>query len=174
MPERLFERIILRVVVEVPGATNGALILAETGALVVRARVGAAEGVSVSLAAAPLDQCADRPSAILRYVVRLKELLVLSDAAAEGTFAADPAVRRRKLRSVLCVPLTKQAKMVGLLYLENDTMAGAFADELVELVQVLASQAVTSLENSTLWGALQHLTGELEERVADRTRPARQ
>jgi signal transduction histidine kinase len=60
--------------------------------------------------------------------------------------------------------------VVGLLYLENGTMAGAFADELVEVVQVLATQAVISLENSTLLEALQRLTGALEERVAERTR----
>jgi signal transduction histidine kinase len=49
-------------------------------------------------------------------------------------------------------------------------MAGAFAAELVEVGQVLAAQAVISLENSSLLRKMQQLTGELEERVAGRTR----
>jgi signal transduction histidine kinase/CheY-like chemotaxis protein len=51
---------------------------------------------------------------------------------------------------VLCVPLVQQARVVGLLYLENSALAGAFGDDLVEVVQVLAAQAVISLENALL------------------------
>lgn len=56
---------------------------------------------------------------------------------------------QRALRSVFCVPLKKQAEVVGVLYLENNAMAGAFTAERADVVQVLASQAVISLENST-------------------------
>ena len=63
---------------------------------------------------------------------------------------------------MLCVPLSKQATVVGLLYLENNALTSAFTNELVEVVQVLAAQAVISLENSTLLGELQEFTGALE------------
>ncbi len=147
--ERLFERI-LCVVAEVAGAQSGALVLCETDMLAVRARIETASGVSVSVVSTPLEQCADLPSTILRYVVRMKKPLVLSNAAAAGAFGTDPAVRLRQLRSVMCVPLTQQAKVIGLLYLENAALVGAFADDLVEIVQVLAAQAVISLENARL------------------------
>ena len=169
MPDQLFERI-LRVVAEVAGAQSGALLHCEGDVLTLRARIEAAEEVSVLLDELPLDQCPDLPWSILRYVLRLKEPLVLSDAAAEGAFAGDQAVRQRKVRSVLCVPLTNQGKVVGLVYLENETMAGAFANQLVEVVQVLAAQAAISLENNGLMRSLQRLTDELEGRVAERTR----
>ncbi len=168
-PERLFEQI-LRVVVEVAGAQRGALALTADGALKVHARIEAADEVSVCLAEVPLEQCIDLPSAIFRYVLRTRESLLLSDAAAAGMFARDPVVQQRKVRSVLCVPLVKQSALVGLIYLENNAMAGAFAAELAEVGQVLAAQAVISLENCTLLEKLQQLTGALEERVADRTR----
>lgn len=147
-PARLFERI-LRVAIEVAGAQHGALVLVDGDALTIHARLSSALAAS-SFTAATLDDCPDVPASIIRYVLRLKEPLALSDAAAEGPFTTDPTVRQRALRSILCVPLIKQAKVVGVLYLENDAMAGAFAYELVEVVQVLASQAVISLENSTL------------------------
>jgi predicted ATPase/signal transduction histidine kinase/CheY-like chemotaxis protein len=169
VPERLFEQI-LRVVVEVAGAQRGVLALTADGAINVHARIEAVDEVSVSLAEAPLEQCADLPSAIFRYVLRTREYLLLADATAAGLFVHDVVVQHRKIRSVLCIPLLKQSTVVGLIYLENNALAGAFAEELVEIGRVLAAQAVISLENSTLLEKLQHLTGALEERVADRTR----
>ena len=168
-PTRLFEQI-LRVVVEVTGAQKGALVLPVEGALRVRARIEAADEVFVSLAETPLEQCIDLPSAILRYVMRTKASLLLSDARTSSLFAGDRVVQQRKLQSVLCIPLVKQSTVLGLIYLENNAMAGAFADDLAEIGQVLASQAVISLQNSTLLEELQQLTGALEARVANRTR----
>jgi predicted ATPase/signal transduction histidine kinase/DNA-binding response OmpR family regulator len=168
-PERLFEQI-LRVAVEVAGAQRGTLVLRELNDLTVRARVATADRLSVSMETAPLEQSGDLPATIFRHVLRLKEVLLLSDAASEGVFATDPAVQSRAVRSVLCVPLTKQATVIGMLYLENNELAGAFNADLVEVVQVLASQAVIALENSTLLVTLQQLTGALEQRVAERSR----
>lgn len=167
--DRLFEQI-LRVVVEVAGAQRGALILITNGSLIVRARIEATEEFSVSLAELPLTKCPDLSSALLRYAIRTEEVLLLADAASAGVVVEDPVVQRRELRSVLCVPLFKQATVVGLLYLENNALKGAFTSELVEVVQVLAAQAVISLENSTLLGELKELTETLEERVVERTR----
>jgi predicted ATPase/signal transduction histidine kinase/CheY-like chemotaxis protein len=167
-PERLFGQI-LRAVIEVVGAQKGVLVLAAEGALRVHAQIEADGDASTSLAELPLEQCADLPSAILRYVQRTKDFLLLSDAGESGLFTRDPVVRQRRLRSVLCIPLLKQSSLVGLIYLENNAMAGAFAAEVVETGKVLAAQAVISLENSSLVRRMQELTGELEERVAGRT-----
>ena len=101
--------------------------------------------------------------------MRTKEFLLLSDAGTASLFGNDPVVQQRKLQSVLCIPLIKQSTVLGLIYLENNALAGAFSDELVEIGQVLAAQAVISLENSTLLEQLQQLTGALEARVAERT-----
>ena len=35
-------------------------------------------------------------------------------------FAADPYIRERQARSILCLPLINQAKLIGVLYLENN------------------------------------------------------
>ncbi len=168
-PERLFEQI-LRVVIEFAGAQKGVLVLATDGALRIHARIDADGEPPVSLAELPVGHCPELPSAILRYVQRTGEFLLLPDACAAGMFTRDPAVRERQLRSVLCIPLLKQSSLVGLIYLENNAMAGAFAAELLEVGKVLAAQAVISLENSRLLARMQQLTGELEERVSGRTR----
>ena len=147
VPAQLFERI-LRIVMEVAGAQKGTLLLGEPEALMVRARATTDEGLVISLDEMSLADDRGVPGSIVRYVARVKEPLVIADAMADGEFANDPEVQALRIRSVACVPLKKHAEVVGVLCLENNAMAGAFTGERVEVVQVLAGQAVISLENS--------------------------
>jgi signal transduction histidine kinase len=105
-------------------------------------------------------------STILRYVARSKEPLILADAVGSGLFAHHPEVRSLGTRSVLCLPLQRQDRFTGLLFLENNAIADVFTPGRVEVVQALASQAVISLENSTL--ILQREQTEAALRQADR------
>jgi GAF domain-containing protein len=65
------------------------------------------------------------PSSILSYVTRTEECVVLADAAAEGLYVSDEYISHHKPRSVLVLPLMRQAQMVGILYLENNLIAGS-------------------------------------------------
>jgi PAS domain-containing protein len=65
-------------------------------------------------------------------------------------------------RSILCLPIVKQAKLLGALYLENNLTAGAFTPDRVTVLQLLASQAAISLENATLYSDLQLQAGLLQ------------
>jgi predicted ATPase/signal transduction histidine kinase/tRNA A-37 threonylcarbamoyl transferase component Bud32 len=154
VPEQLFQRI-LQIAIEVAGAEGATLLLKGPDGLVARGRVTANEEALRSAGAVggrvALAASVDLPQAIVRYVARLQEPLVLADAAREGLFASDAQVQRLHLRSVLCVPLKRLADQVGVLYLENRAMAGVFTDDRVQVVQVLAAQAAISLDNATLY-----------------------
>jgi len=63
----------------------------------------------------------------------------------------DEYVRLRRSRSVLCLPIVKQKKLVGALYLEYNLTPGAFTPDRVAVLQLLASQAAISLENAALY-----------------------
>src|SRR5262249_8622759 len=67
---------------------------------------------------------AERPESVLHYVPGTREPVILDDATAREPFASDPYVRRRRVRSVLGLPLTKQRTLIGVLYLENNLLAG--------------------------------------------------
>jgi signal transduction histidine kinase len=56
---------------------------------------------------------------------------------------------------VLCLPIVKQAKLVGVLYLENHLAPRVFTSARVAVLQLLASQAAISLENAALYTDLQ-------------------
>src|SRR5262249_34023493 len=59
------------------------------------------------------------PESILHYVLRTQESVILDDASGEHLFSSDAYLRQHHPRSVLCLPLVKQAQPLGVLYLEN-------------------------------------------------------
>jgi PAS domain S-box-containing protein len=80
--------------------------------------------------------------------------VILDDASAQNPFSGDPYIRAKRTRSVLCLPLAKQAKLIGVLYLENNLASYVFTPARISLLELLASQAAISLENARLYGEL--------------------
>ncbi|HNC43968.1 MAG TPA: SpoIIE family protein phosphatase, partial [Acidobacteriota bacterium] len=74
----------------------------------------------------------------------------------------DAYIQRVKPASVLCLPVQNQGKLSAILYLENQTVAGAFTAERVEVMNMLSAQAAMSIENALLYA-------NLEEKVQERT-----
>ena len=91
------------------------------------------------------------PQSLLHYVQHTQESVILDDAVAQSPFAADPYIRARQTRSVLCLPLLNQAKLIGVLYLENNLAPRVFAPDRTAVLKLLASQAAISLENTRLY-----------------------
>jgi class 3 adenylate cyclase len=87
-------------------------------------------------------------ASIVRYVGRTGETVVLDDAVGQTRFGLDPRTAGLPHLSVLCTPLTHRGRRTGILYLENELVAGAFTPERTRLLEVLAHQAAVSLENA--------------------------
>ena len=94
------------------------------------------------------------PESIIRYVIRTHESVVLDDASAPGPFSADTYVVQRHARSILCLPLINQGKLIGLLYLENNLTPHVFTPTRIAVLKLVASQAAISLENTRLYADL--------------------
>jgi signal transduction histidine kinase len=91
---------------------------------------------------------------VLHTAVRTRESVILYDASSQIPFSTDGYVRQRHARSVLCLPLIKQGKLIGALYLENNLTPGVFTSAKLAVLKLLASQAAISLENVRLYEAL--------------------
>jgi PAS domain S-box-containing protein len=81
--------------------------------------------------------------------------VVLDDALVASLCSEDEYVRRKRPRSVLCLPIVQQTKLVGALYLENNLTPRAFTSDRVAVLELLASQAAISLQNARLYSDLQ-------------------
>jgi PAS domain S-box-containing protein len=152
--ERLIDTL-MRAAIEHAGAERGLLILAhgDEHRIVAEATTGT-DAVAVSPRQANATD-ADLPISVLHYVVRTKESVLLHDASGDKRFAADQYIRRHRARSILCLPLLKEATLVGVLYLENNLAAHLFTPVRTALLTLLASEAAISLENIRLYDDLQ-------------------
>src|SRR5262249_6763045 len=99
------------------------------------------------------------PESIVCYVMRTQESVILDDASARSPFSADAYITKHHARSILCLPLINQAKLIGVIYLENSLTPNVFTPNRISVLKVLASQAAISLENTRLYR-------DLEEREA--------
>ncbi|MET0413333.1 MAG: GAF domain-containing protein, partial [Polyangiaceae bacterium] len=136
------------------GAARGVLLLPSDGALCVEAEAGTErENVVVRLRRAE-PSAADLPAAVLHYVVRAQQSVILDDASVPNPFSTDPYLAGGARRSILCLPLLKQGELRGVLYLENDLAPYVFTPARIAVLELLASQAAISLENAALYADL--------------------
>lgn len=140
---------IMNVVIESSGAGAGYLLIEEED-LVIWAESHATDKEVVKTFHKKLEESSDICKAIVRYVFRTGERVILNNAAEEGAFKDNPEVQDMQLRSVLCLPVIKQSKMIGILYLENRLSNSVFTPEKMRIIELLTSQAAISLENSRL------------------------
>ena len=151
---KLIEKL-MRIAVEHAGAERGLLILLRGDEPRIEAEATTGQGrVEVAVRQAAVT-ASDLPQSALHYVIRTRERVVLDDASVVNLYSEDEFVRQKCPRSVLCLPIVKQTKLVGALYLENNLTPRAFTADRVSVLELLASQAAISLENASLYSDLQ-------------------
>ena len=151
--DRLIETL-MTIALKNAGAQRGLLILLEGDTPRIEAESRADQkAVKVTVRREAVTQ-ADIPESLLHYVVRTRQSVILDDALAQDPFSTDDYIREKRARSVLCLPLLKQAKLIGVLYLENNLASHVFTPARISLLELLASQAAISLENARLYGEL--------------------
>jgi PAS domain S-box-containing protein len=142
---------LMRTAIEHAGAERGLLILSHGIEQRIAAEaITSGDTIVVRLRDQPLTATA-LSGAIVQTVLRTQEVMILDDAAAEPAFAADPYIRQRQARSILCLPLVNQSKLIGVLYLENNLAPGVFTPTRISVLRLVASQAAISLENTRLY-----------------------
>ena len=126
-----------------------------------RARGAVAE--PVALEQTSLGASAGVPRTLVEYVFSRGEAVVLGDASRQGDFTADPYFAGGGVKSALAMPIVRQGRSLGVLYLENDLATHGFPAERVRVLGLLSSQIAISLENGRLFE-------DLKVEVGSRTR----
>src|SRR5262249_24762199 len=111
---------LMRLAIDHAGAERGLLLLSRGNDLRLESEaVTSNDGIIVRQRDESVDA---HPDSIVHYVMRSRDIVLLGDASAHPTYSSDSYVRERKARSILCVPLVNDAKVIGVLYLENNLM----------------------------------------------------
>ncbi|ARV60451.1 serine/threonine protein kinase [Nostocales cyanobacterium HT-58-2] len=132
--------------------------------------------ICTALASISLEKSENVPVTLINYVKRTQEICVIDHATAVASLATDDYIVREQPKSLLCIPIINQRKLLGILYLENNLTTGAFTRDRVELLKLITTQAAISLENAMLYKnlaqaneRLEEYSHTLEEKVAQRT-----
>jgi PAS domain S-box-containing protein len=166
--EMVLEKLIdtlMRTAVEQAGAERGLLVLTHGSEPRIQAEATTRGDTIVVQLHEVRVSAAVLPETVLHYVLRTRDCAILDDAAVEPPFAADPYLRQRKARSILCLPLINHAKLMGVLYLENTLTPHVFAPARIVVIKLLAAQAAIALENATLYRDLSEREAKIRRLV---------
>jgi PAS domain S-box-containing protein len=151
---KLIEKL-MRLAVELAGAERGLLILLRDNEPQIESEAVTVQERAAVIVRGTTVTPADLPQSVLHYVIRTRERVLLDDASVENLYSHDEYLLRNRLRSVLCLPIVQQTKLVGVLYLENNLTSRAFTSDRVAVLELLAAQAAISLQNAGLYSDLQ-------------------
>ncbi|MBD0302803.1 MAG: AAA family ATPase, partial [Tolypothrix sp. T3-bin4] len=157
---------LMKILIENAGAQKGYLILGSQGKLLIEAE-GAIDSDRITvLQSIPVENSHSVSLLLINYVARTYESVVLNDATHEGNFTNDPYIKEHQPKSILCVPLINQGKLISIVYLENNLTTEAFTSDRLEILKLLSSQAAISIENAKLYREV--LDREKELRQSER------
>ncbi|MCX5874252.1 MAG: AAA family ATPase [Deltaproteobacteria bacterium] len=146
---------LMSLLIETAGAENGVLILTKNNDLFVEARTSIVMGEEFELGSVRVEDSQELSLAVVNYVARTKEPVILDDAGRGNAFVNDDYMVRKRPRSVFCLPIMRSGQLSGILYMENNQTTGAFTPERVEVMGVLSAQAAISIENALLYKNLE-------------------
>ncbi len=159
--ERLIENL-MTILLERAGAQRG-LLLRVSDNLIPEIEASAwtsTEGVRVRILK-DVPTATDMPLSVLAAVIRTGQEIRTGRPEEFSPFSQDPYLVTSGA-AVMCVPMFKQARLVGVLYLENRLMPEVFTAEHSRVVSLLGAQAAVSLETARLYAEL------LEENIQRR------
>ncbi len=162
--EKLLE-ILMRTALEQAGAERGVLVLSQwTEPRIATQATTGGDGIVVQLCDQAMT-AAVLPESVIQYVLHTRESVILDDAAGQKPFSTDPYIRQHHARSILCMPLLNQGKLIGVLYLENNLTPHVFTSARLAVLKLLASQAAISLENARLYRDLKEREAKIRRLV---------
>jgi len=144
-PSEVLNRVIDEVI-EITGAERGYLVLRdeETGQLEFT--------VARNLDRETLNQQSFRVSrTIVTHVAETGEPVVTTNAQADPRFQAQESVVSYSLRSILCVPLRRRGRVIGVMYADNRIRSGLFGDRELNVLAAFANQAAVAIANARLF-----------------------
>nr|WP_276509990.1 AAA family ATPase [Niveibacterium umoris] len=144
----------MRIMLENAGGQRGCFVIRRDGQLVVEGlcEVGReSDAPARSITVRSTDDTAALPITIVYHVLHTNTPVVLNDASQAGHFSRDAYLLARKPQSVLCIPLIRQGKFEGAIYMENSLATGVFTEDRIEVIKLLAAQASISIENAKLY-----------------------
>jgi len=153
---------LLKIVMQNAGAEKSALLITKSENMYCEAEGKLINNeIKIRVNSELIHHKSSLPIKLINYICYAKEPILLDNASLSNQFSHDPYITASQCKSILCIPILSQNEIKGLVYLENNSMPGAFTKNHLSTLQILSSQAAISLENAKLYHQATHdpLTG---------------
>jgi len=147
-------------IIEITNADKGFLILVDGEDLDIKV----ARNLKKENIADAISQLSD---SIIAKTIQSRKPVIISDAMHDDEFANSQSVMKLKLTSVICAPLLERGKLIGLIYVGNDSVVDLFSEDVLRVITVFAAQASLIVANALHLDELKvdrdRLRGRLED-----------
>jgi len=117
---------------------------------------------SVDLCSEHIEAYRIIPLRLIQYVKNTQETIVIDDLKTDLP-VVDSRLKQQNPKSLLCLPMLNQGKLIGILYLTNQFTSGVFTDARMLVLNFLCVQAAISVENARLYESAQNHARQLED-----------
>lgn len=100
---------------------------------------------------------------VVDKVYRSGEAVLATNASQSEEWRSHLSVVDYHLKSVLCVPIRRQQKTLGVCYLDNPLTCGVFSGEDAELLEAFMAQSAVCIENARAYEKIRLLNEELAQ-----------
>lgn len=158
--DKLLQKLLV-IVLEHAGAQRSVILTKNSENWVVEAEGDLEQQNTHLIGSGDMEREIKYPISILNYVQRTQKPIILNDAIQSELTFQDEYVQGENPRSLLMMPLFYKGYLCRVLYLENNSTSHTFTASHLDGLQLLASQAMISLENAKLYYQATHdpLTG---------------
>jgi Nif-specific regulatory protein len=158
--DELLERV-MDLAIELVGAERGILFLRDEAVGDMRIRVAR------NTEKETLGDATEYSSQVLKESEAGRSILAI-DAGSDERFRKFQSVSLYQIRSLMCVPLRHQDRILGTVYLDTRHARKAFTEDDLRFLEIFAGQAAIAIDNAALYSRLeaenQYLRQSLEER----------
>jgi signal transduction histidine kinase/CheY-like chemotaxis protein len=162
---------IMKIICETAGATSAAIIIDRYVQSESVQQFGSMQENISTMCNIPVSSWERGCTAIVDYVSRTLDTVVLNDVQNDRLYGVNPYIIRSNTKSVLCMPVVHQGTLKAILYVENNLITDCFTMERVNILSILTGQMAISIENSLYFKkqikAMEEITEIQTERVKE-------
>lgn len=114
------------------------------------------------------------PRSIIQHVIDSEKRLFFNFDNKDERFFNDPYIKQSNISSLVCMPLADKQDVRAVICLENDDAKHPLDESNLEILEIMSSQLLTTLENAVMYRELEIFNQTLEQQVEDRTQQIKQ
>lgn len=154
LPEKLSETL-MQVVMKESGASKGNILFEFENKLSIVAEAVLKNGIEIKyyteLNAPDYNFL---PENIIQLAKNTNEQIIINDVSTDKVYGSNKYIISAHPKSIACIPIVKDTKNVGMIYLEHVSGTNVFTPEKIVALKILATQAAVSFENMVLFNTL--------------------